>query len=1081
MRARKAGRVVPKLLAPATQGIVRRPRVLTAIDRGLRSGICWIAAPAGYGKTTAVADYLRQKRLEHIWYRVDQGDQDVASFFHYLALSRTPARGAPRLPVFGPEYADQPREFARQFFRSYFARLRPGTLLVLDDLHDADVAPFQIVLRALLRELPETLSCACLSRALPDEELAELTLKGRLAVLDESILRFSDREARALVAKRVRRAGTAIEASVARGWAAALVLLADRASAASLRAHETRPADSLDSRAAIFATLAKPLFERLTVAEQEALLKLSLLPEFTAELARELTGSEASRGLLERLRRQQLLVTRGAGRAVFQFHDLLREYLLDRLTQQFPPDELARLRERAARLLDEAGHPDEAVDMALRASAWPLARGLIVARAEVLLAQGQRATLISWSAALPPGECDDAWLSYWLGVANMADDAIAESWLARAWSLFAASGDVHGQCLTAARAVLSKTDSWRTHEGLAVWTRRLLDLLGRDVRSPHGDQQLLVWSGMLRAVDFAEDYRTGTPAVERLVSRLRERLARPLAGDTASLRLLASDTLIDHAGSTGKADLFENAVDSVTNDLRAPDVPPWILGLWLVAFGAVSGRYFPYRKRGFPYASAEEALRAAVELGAREGLRGVEFGGLYHLQLLMKLRNDFTEFATLVARLAEIEDSRYTTQVAVVADCQAALHTRNGSHAEAYRACEKFMSAIEAANEPPIERWPHFITKFQVLLGDRKPAAAASFLESVLHLFDGGVRRRTLVCVLVARALEAKWGEASDYHERLSSCLGELRTSGWPSVIINLPGLLSELCQDALEAEIEPDFCRALIKRRALAPPESASERWPWPLRVYVLGPFRIERDGTPVSLGVKAPTRTLDIVRALAIAKDQSCALEELHEWLWPDADGDRAKAACEQALHRLRRLLGTPDLVVQREGRLRLSPERVWVDVIAWELDLRRTARRAPGAGLAAELERQFWSFSGPLFQATPATTWGLPAAERVRSRFIELTSRIGEHWASRGDHAKARTFYLRALDFYPASEGCYEALLRGRLAQGDHAGALEDYRRCQRVLDALGSTPSPAIRALMAPLLAAPRSIVEQRSRS
>jgi DNA-binding SARP family transcriptional activator len=1055
-------RLVPKLLAPASEGVVRRARVLTAIDRGLRSGICWIAAPAGYGKTTAVADYLRQKRREHVWYRIDEGDQDVASFFHYLTLSCRPVRGAPRLPVFGPEYADQPREFARQFFRSYFARLGAGTLLVFDDLHHADVAPFQTVLGVLLRELPETLSCACLSRALPDEDLGELTLNGRLAVLDESILRFSDREARALVAKRVRRAGAAIEASVARGWAAALVLLADRASVASLRAHAPGSADGLDSRAAIFATLAKPLFERLTAAEQEVLLKVSLLPEFTAELARELTGSETARVLLERLRRQQLLVTRGAGRTVFQLHDLLREFLQDRLTQQVPGAELARLRERAARLLHEAGHPDEAVDMALRAGAWPLARRLIVARAEVLLAQGKRATLNSWSAALPPRECDDAWLCYWLGVANMADDAIAESWLARAWSQFAARGDIRGQCLTAARAVLSKTDSWRTHEGLSVWTRRLLDLLGHEVRSPQGDQQLLVWSGMLRAVDFAEDYRTDTPAVQRLVSRLRERVARPLAGDTASLRLLASDTLIDHAGSTGQADLFANAVDSVTDDLRAPDVSPWIRGLWLVAFGAVSGRYFPYRKRGFPYASAEEALRAAVELGAREGLRGVEFGGLYHLQLLMKLRNDFTEFAALIARLAEIADSRYTTQVAVVADCQAALHTRNGSHAEAYRACDRFMTAIEAANEPPIERWPHFITKFQVLLADRKAAAAASFLESVLHLFDGEVRRRTLVCVLVARAFEAKWREAPDYHRHLSSCLRELRTSGWPSVVINLPRLLSELCQDALEADIEPDFCRALIKRRALAPPDGASERWPWPLRVYVLGPFRIERDGTPVSLGVKVPTRTLDIVRALAIAKDQTCALDELHEWLWPDADGDRARAACEQALHRLRRLLGTPDLVVQREGRLRLSPKLVWVDVVAWELGLRRAAKR----GLEAELERLFWSFSGPLFQAAPATTWSLAVAERVRSRFIELTSRIGEHWESRGDHAKARTFYLRALDLYPASERCYEALLRGRLAQGDHGGALEDYRRCQRVLAALGAAPSPAIRALMAP---------------
>jgi len=94
-------------------------------------------------------------------------------------------------------------------------------------------------------------------------------------------------------------------------------------------------------------------------------------------------------------------------------------------------------------------------------------------------------------------------------------------------------------------------------------------------------------------------------------------------------------------------------------------------------------------------------LRAAVAIGEREGLRGVEFGALYHLQLLMKMRNDWSEFATVIARIDEIADSRFATQVAVAADCRATLHTRQRAFAEAYRDCKRFMEAIEAANEPP--------------------------------------------------------------------------------------------------------------------------------------------------------------------------------------------------------------------------------------------------------------------------------------------------------------------------------------------------------------------------------------------
>ncbi|RWO17525.1 hypothetical protein [Mesorhizobium sp.] len=80
-----------------------------------------MAAPAGYGKTTAVIDYLESVEAPHVWFRIDEGDQDIARFFQYLAQSlASPAVG--NLPVFGVEYVEQPKEFARRFFRAYFAR-----------------------------------------------------------------------------------------------------------------------------------------------------------------------------------------------------------------------------------------------------------------------------------------------------------------------------------------------------------------------------------------------------------------------------------------------------------------------------------------------------------------------------------------------------------------------------------------------------------------------------------------------------------------------------------------------------------------------------------------------------------------------------------------------------------------------------------------------------------------------------------------------------------------------------------------------------------------------------------------------
>ena len=65
--------VIAKLVAPRATQIVRRGRVLSAIAQQLRAGACWVAAPAGYGKTIAITDYLTKTGTPFVWYRVIAG------------------------------------------------------------------------------------------------------------------------------------------------------------------------------------------------------------------------------------------------------------------------------------------------------------------------------------------------------------------------------------------------------------------------------------------------------------------------------------------------------------------------------------------------------------------------------------------------------------------------------------------------------------------------------------------------------------------------------------------------------------------------------------------------------------------------------------------------------------------------------------------------------------------------------------------------------------------------------------------------------------------------------------------------
>lgn len=1054
---------IAKLSMPRPAGISRRPRVAAVVDRCLESGMCWIAAPGGYGKTTAIIDYVQELKTPHVWYRVDDEDQDVARLFYYLAKSLGPQEHS--LPVFGTEYAEDAAAFARLFFRAYLAQLEPDTVIVLDDIHRADTPGFREVLAILLRELPNTVRCICISRTLPGGGVGELALVGKLPVVDQATLEFSDEEARGFVNLRDPGYEKEIDVAAAKGWAIGLVMIANQKS----RTPQSLSAAPME-QGNFQEVVGKLFLQNVPGEDQEILLKLNLLPEINPVIADALLGPGVGGPVLERLFHMQLLITRtGREGGGFQFHDLLRDYLSRLFEVRLSPKEQTSLRERAAQILRDAGLIDAAVTMAFQAAAWPLARDMIIEHAEAMLSQGRRTTLMEWGTRFP-AEALDGWLLHWIGAAHIPDDAAAERWFSRAWDAFEKDGDVRGQWLTVTRAVLVKTSSWRTHEGLDRWTRRAAALLRGEQPHLAAREQMLVGVGMLRAVDYGEADEETARAGRGITNELLEQLSDPTDEVPAFLRLLASEALVDHAVWSGQQDIFEKAVDSVAGELDDPKVMPWVLGMWLVTFGSASGRYFSFSRRDFPYASAEDALRKAIEIGEREALRAVEFSGLYHLQLLLKLRNDFAGFADLVTRLSEIADSRFTTQVAVVADCRAAMHARQHNFVEAYKDCDRFMAAIEEANEPMVERWPHYVTKFQVFLADRRATDAAELLAGIVDRLDSGLRQRVKICILAAAAFEERWNGGAGQEDKLAEFMAALRTVNPSAVLLNLPELLAELIADALDRGIEMDLCHQVIRARRLAPPSGRPAQWPWPLKVFVMGGFRIELDGRQLDLGSKPPTRALDILRVLSLARDQTCPLESLHDWLWPDLDGDQAKAACEQALHRLRKMLGKGDLIVQREGRISLPSDKVWVDFSDWEARIKPALSRSRDM-TAMEKEKLLAIFPGPPLSSRALPFWAISAADRVRDGYVELVIDVGKHWENAGSTSRARETYLAALDFYPDSERVYQALIRERLSSNDPAGAVDDFSRYERAVQSNGSyQSSAAIRTLVRPYLKA-----------
>src|SRR5258706_7096369 len=315
------GTVLPaKLTRPKADALLPRDRLFGELDGDARC--IWVAAPAGAGKTSLATSWIESRRPSCAWYRVDEGDADPATTFHYLAVEgkRRAGRRRAHLPALTPEYLPGLEIYVRRFFEQLFALFRPPFALVFDNCHEVpgESVFFRAVLPGALESLPGEGKVICLSREAPPSPLSRSTMDAGFRSLVWDDLRFSDPEAVALADRVAPGASQAATLNgLARGWVAGLKLLlrASPAEFSQVRSDVTRPQ-------ALFDYLAEEVFEQVPASTQEFLLRSALLPEMSGPTAQALTGNHESARILARLYSEQLFIERRQlpSGASYQFH-----------------------------------------------------------------------------------------------------------------------------------------------------------------------------------------------------------------------------------------------------------------------------------------------------------------------------------------------------------------------------------------------------------------------------------------------------------------------------------------------------------------------------------------------------------------------------------------------------------------------------------------------------------------------------------------------------------------------------------------------------------------------------------------
>jgi DNA-binding SARP family transcriptional activator len=265
------------------------------------------------------------------------------------------------------------------------------------------------------------------------------------------------------------------------------------------------------------------------------------------------------------------------------------------------------------------------------------------------------------------------------------------------------------------------------------------------------------------------------------------------------------------------------------------------------------------------------------------------------------------------------------------------------------------------------------------------------------------------------------------------------------------PTVMARLCVRALERDIEPSYVRAFVRAHQLTPetPPLGVPGWPWQVEIRALGPLTVCIEGRERLGSGKAQMRPLDLLAALVAFGGRNVAIDRLMDALWPDAEGDSARAVIDTTILRLRRLLGDATALIVDAGRLSLDPQRCWVDTWMVERllgELERTTDLGAPAGEAL-LDRLAQLYHGPLL-ASRSQGWVIAPRERVRRRVIEQFERMGRTLEARGDIERALGWYLRGLTLDELAEELYQGAARCHRTAGRERSALALVRRAERL---------------------------------
>lgn len=394
-----------KLYIPATRtDIVRRSRLTELLNSSVNRKLTLVSAPAGFGKTTLMSEWIPQSRRCVTWLSLDRNDNEPVRFWMYVvgalqSLDET-LGGNTLLLLQSPEPQQLDTVISRLIneitaFPDTFA-------LVLDDYHVIENPAIHESLAFFLDQLPRNMHLIILSRADPVLPLPRLRARQEMTEVRVNDLRFTHAESSAFFQSVMRIAIGDEDVSAldhrTEGWVAGLQLAA--LSMQGQDVHSFVKAFTGDDRY-ILDYLIEEVFRRQPEEVQTFLMHTSVVDRLSGSLCDALTGGSEGVTMLARLEQTNLfLFPLDNVREWYRYHHLFADLLRMRL-QRRNPDTLLEMHRRASAWFEHNGLMEEAIQHALAGREWERSARLIHTMALKMLSRWQHGILERWIRALP--------------------------------------------------------------------------------------------------------------------------------------------------------------------------------------------------------------------------------------------------------------------------------------------------------------------------------------------------------------------------------------------------------------------------------------------------------------------------------------------------------------------------------------------------------------------------------------------------------------------------------------------------------------------------------------------------------